>query len=308
MSQVGRVLLRLSAAVGALCLLATALCLVAGVRPVVVRSGSMSPALQVGAVALLRTAPAEDVVVGDVVSVLAAPGDRITHRVVSVDPMPDGSAALRLRGDANAVPDPRPYTVREVDRLVGHVPWVGRPVLWLRTPAGLAALGLYALTLGWVVVRPGAGDRRRAQVPRRGHLGRRAAAVGATAALAVTATAPADAAWADPVAVSGTTLTAYDVPAPALSCSGALLSATVSWTAVTSPYALTYSAVNALGASFTVNASGSTRWVTVSGLLSGASVLVRVTAAVPGAPSWMSSTTTQTVTSLLGLGAGYGCS
>lgn len=96
-----------------------------GYDPVIVASGSMSPALGRGDIVLTRPVDDRGAAVGDVVNHHIDGGRRI-HRVVEV--APDG---LRTKGDANRGVDPSPVDpddVLGVGRLV--VPHLGLPVLW----------------------------------------------------------------------------------------------------------------------------------------------------------------------------------
>lgn len=71
-----------------------------------VRSASMAPAIDTGALVVLREARAEDLAVGDVIT-FEQPGDPdtlVTHRIVGIDG--DGATrALRTKGDANVSED-----------------------------------------------------------------------------------------------------------------------------------------------------------------------------------------------------------
>ena len=82
----------------------------------VFRSGSMSPDIRTGALALATPVDARDIRPGDVVSVHAADGSQITHRVVSSTLRGD-EASLVLRGDANSTPDAEVYVVRTAERV-----------------------------------------------------------------------------------------------------------------------------------------------------------------------------------------------
>src|SRR6478672_13379767 len=81
--QVGHLALSLGAAIGVLCLVMTLAGVCFGVRPMVFLSGSMSPTIPAGSLALTRPVPAADLRPGDVV---AAPlGDElVTHRIVAI--------------------------------------------------------------------------------------------------------------------------------------------------------------------------------------------------------------------------------
>lgn len=115
----------LGAGVGLLCLGVAALAVFFGITPLVFRSGSMSPQIPTGALALARTTSAADLQTGDVVSVIRADGERVTHRLVSEKPVGDGRWSLVVKGDANAEADPEPVITAKVDRVFWSVPRVG---------------------------------------------------------------------------------------------------------------------------------------------------------------------------------------
>ncbi len=134
---------------GVLTALAGVAQVVLDVRPLVVRSGSMAPALPVGSLALARPAPVEEIEPGDVISVMRGEGTRVTHRVVAAE----GDGALRrltTQGDANSTPDTDPVTAAQVDRVVLTLPAVGR-ALQLRdsTAVQLVAAALVGAALCW---------------------------------------------------------------------------------------------------------------------------------------------------------------
>ena len=118
------------AGLGAACLVLTAVALLLGARPLVIRTGSMAPGLPVGTVALVRAEPASRVSVGDVVAVLRADGRRIMHRVRRARPAGGDAMTLVLKGDRNRAADP-PVTVGTVERPILLVPAAGRPLNWL---------------------------------------------------------------------------------------------------------------------------------------------------------------------------------
>lgn len=289
-----QVALTVGAIAGVLCFLVMLAGLAFGVRPLVFLSGSMSPTIDTGALAIARSVPAADLRLGDIVSVPTPAGQRVTHRIVDVQHV-DETAVLRLKGDANEAIDAAPYQVDTADVVLFSIPEVGFVLSWLTSPAGLFLLGLYAALLVSVIargataprarrvkggarrleagpVRPAApvaapaGGRHRASGPRRrtarspilvlarGLLPSRstggrhrkgapprparlharprvrpaltlpitAATIVAGGWVAGTAE-PTLAAWADPGSVSGTTQTAYAVPAPPSGASCAAL-------------------------------------------------------------------------------------
>jgi hypothetical protein len=207
----------------------------------------MSPTIDTGSVALARNVPAGDLRAGDVVSVVARSGERVTHRIVSTEPAPDG-VRLTLRGDANRAADPAPYVVDSAYRVFWHAPWVGYAVATLSAPMGLVALasGLFLLAVG---ARAGTrprrpGGRRAAHRGRRPRRGR--SVVAAVAATIAALTGPAGSAsaapWTDDVLVTGQPLTAATLVAPSISCSGAglLQRPTISWATPAGPAPTSY--------------------------------------------------------------------
>lgn len=145
--------LNIGAIVGLICIVAAGLSMFLGIRPLVFQSGSMSPSITTGALALARTAPAQQLEVGDVVSVTNPSGVRVTHRVTSLEPFDDGEVSMTMRGDANAAEDPMPYLIGEADRVFFHVNGLGYAVSWLSNPVaiflgGMLAGGLVVIAFG----------------------------------------------------------------------------------------------------------------------------------------------------------------
>lgn len=153
------VVLNLAALLGVICLAATIAVLALGLRPIAFGSDSMSPAISSGDLALTRSVPAGDIGVGDVVSVDNRAGQRITHRVVSVQPF-GNSIRLTLKADAAGAPDAEAYDVTSADKVVTVVPWAGHLV---GSPVGLAIAAIFVAALALVVFIP----RRRLQGMRR---------------------------------------------------------------------------------------------------------------------------------------------
>lgn len=177
MRRLRSAVLTTGAVLGSLCLLWTAGILVAGVTPLVVLSGSMSPALQAGDLAFARTVPVDDVRVGDVVSVVGDDGVRLTHRVFAIDTDGNDRPVLRLKGDANASPDAADYSPATVDRVVGGIPQAGRFLSAAASPwamGGAVVLLASCLAIGAGHARTG----RRDAAPRETS-SRRARAIGA---------------------------------------------------------------------------------------------------------------------------------
>ncbi|MBO9521282.1 MAG: signal peptidase I [Nocardioidaceae bacterium] len=138
---------------GVLCLVLGGLSLAFGVKPVIFRSGSMSPAIGTGALAFTHPVDAAGLHVGDVVTVRNDKGVRVTHRIRSITPNGD-RATLVLKGDANRVVDGEAYEVGpgagSADRVLFSVPKAGYVVSALSgrlgTFAGGVLVGLVLLT------------------------------------------------------------------------------------------------------------------------------------------------------------------
>lgn len=101
-------------------------------RFVPVLSGSMSPYIDTGDVAVLEPLSAEDLEVGDVIAFNAPVGDRqlMLHRVSEVvSPAPD--LQIRTRGDANSSNDPWVASIADGSlwHATGEIPLLGRPVV-----------------------------------------------------------------------------------------------------------------------------------------------------------------------------------
>ncbi|MGW9569098.1 signal peptidase I, partial [Prescottella equi] len=126
--------LNVGAIAGLICVVVAGVSFLFGIKPLVFRSGSMSPEIPTGALALSKSTPASNLHVGDVVSVQTESGTRITHRIHEVLSSDGTTSALVLKGDANQDADVMPYTVTEADRVFFSVPGLGYAVSWLSTP------------------------------------------------------------------------------------------------------------------------------------------------------------------------------
>lgn len=240
-------LLTVGAVVGTLCIVATLAMVAFDMKPLVFRSGSMSPAIDTGALAYAKGTPVGDLKNGDIVSVENSSGTRITHRITAIEP--NGSrAALTLKGDANEDADAVPYVVSSADRVVFSIPRAGYVVAWLSGPIGIFAGGLLVGLLSIIAFTPGRGRKHGGN--KRGGMKRDGALVAVLAiGLAGMGTAGSirpvltEAYFTNlPTATSGA-LTAHTVAAPVLSCNqGVVRSVTFTWTAVSpvTNYTFTY--------------------------------------------------------------------
>jgi signal peptidase len=124
------------------------------------KTGSMSPGIPAGSLALVREIPAAEARVGDVVTV-ERPGQLpVTHRVVSSTAGPGSLTTLVLKGDANAAVDPAPYRVASVRVVVWSTPGLARVVVWLGDPRVLGAVTLGVASLVTWAFWPRSGPAR----------------------------------------------------------------------------------------------------------------------------------------------------
>lgn len=146
-SRAGRILgetvLTLLAVFGFICAALAIAAWTMNIGIILFKTGSMAPEIPAGSMSIVRTIPAEQAQIGDVVTVERPNQMPITHRVTSNAPDPDpgrgpDARIIEMKGDANPGPDPFPYRVTEV-----------REVLWAK-----AGWGEYVVLVSqpWVMV------------------------------------------------------------------------------------------------------------------------------------------------------------
>lgn len=237
--RAGSLALTGGAVLGVVCLLLTVVAPLVGVRPLIYLSGSMSPTIPAGSLALAKETPASELRVGDVVTVPHGE-THLTHRIVEIT-QHDGAASLRLRGDANEVADATTYRVTSAPTTFVSVPHVGAVVAWLSRPPGVFLLAGYAALVIGSLRRPRGDDRDDGDDEdgaADGPDGRRAGRLGAKAAagalvVSCVAAVPAHAAWVDTVDIDGTAVTAATVTPPVVRCGLLSIGSTeLRWSAV----------------------------------------------------------------------------
>ncbi len=211
------VFLTFGALLGVLCIVATIAGVAFGVKPLVFRSGSMSPAIHTGDLAVSRTVDASSLKTGDIVSVVNSEGNRVTHRLVNIASQGD-ARQLTLKGDDNRVADTEVYTVTKAERVLFDIPKAGYVVNAAASPYGIFALGVYVTAMLLLVFRrkrpedDSDGDApspsRRRQGGARKADSKRARATARTVATTAFAAAfavasPASAHWIDDAAIAG---------------------------------------------------------------------------------------------------------
>ena len=114
---------------------------------IVVRGGSMEPAIGLGSVIDIVHVQPADLRPGDVVTLKDAAGTLLSHRVNRVVSLPDG-IYIETKGDANATPEavlvPASQVVGRVD---ASIPKVGYVLYLLTLPTGILTLMSIALTM-----------------------------------------------------------------------------------------------------------------------------------------------------------------
>lgn len=162
---IGDALLRIAAAAGTVCILLVVLAFTAQITLIMFRTGSMSPTIPAGSVAVVQRIPAAEIGVGDVVTV-DRPGELpVTHRITTITPGPSAQErVITMRGDANAADDPFPYTVSSVRKVLFSVPGIALVVAGMGDPIVLGALTVAATSLVVWAFWP-RGQRRSAHDP-----------------------------------------------------------------------------------------------------------------------------------------------
>ncbi len=139
--------LDLAAAGGAVCIVLVGLAFFFHISLILFQTGSMTPTIPAGSVALVQEIPASEVRLGDVVTVDRAGELPITHRVIEIEPAAHGQVRLTLRGDANPSPDPAPYLVSHVRRVIASVPGLARVIVFVSNRWMMVAITLLVSSL-----------------------------------------------------------------------------------------------------------------------------------------------------------------
>jgi signal peptidase I len=123
-------------------LLSASLPLALGARSMVVRSGSMTPAIRTGDVVVVRPIAPTEASVGDVVTFKDPDrsGRLLVHRVRAISRQ-EGQVAITTQGDANTTQEHWRVPVDgTIGTVVYRVPLLGFAVSWIGSPAGRIGL------------------------------------------------------------------------------------------------------------------------------------------------------------------------
>lgn len=149
---IGRMLgdlgLWIAAAAGVVCIVLVILAMTAQITLIMFRTGSMSPTIPAGSVAVVQRVDAAQVEVGDVVTVDREDELPVTHRVTSVERgASESERIITMRGDANATDDPFPYTVTSVRTVLFSIPGIASVIVGMGDPWVLGGLTAGATVL-----------------------------------------------------------------------------------------------------------------------------------------------------------------
>lgn len=155
-------LLWVAAVAGVLCMVLVVLALTANITLIMFRTGSMSPTIPAGSVAVVQQVAASDIAIGDVVTVDREGDLPVTHRVTSVSAGPTADQrVITMRGDANAADDPYAYTVQTVRVVLFSVPGIATVIVAMGDPLVLGGLTIGATVLVVWAFWPRSPRRRR---------------------------------------------------------------------------------------------------------------------------------------------------
>lgn len=143
----GDALLTLLAIAGAICIVAVIAAFVFHIHLIMFKTGSMAPTIPTGSLAVVRDIPAAEIQIGDVATVQRGEGELpITHRVIAKEPIlgplgaPTDTWRIELKGDANPQPDPSPYEVTTVGKVLWSAPKLAYVVATIGTPKSMAVI------------------------------------------------------------------------------------------------------------------------------------------------------------------------
>ncbi|MFP7833840.1 signal peptidase I [Marisediminicola sp. LYQ134] len=100
----------------------------AGATPLTILTSSMEPGLPPGTLIVVEPVDPDELVIGDVVTYQIRSGDPtvITHRIIGITAVTDGTRTFQLQGDNNSDPDPEAVLEEQVQGRVWYsVPYVG---------------------------------------------------------------------------------------------------------------------------------------------------------------------------------------
>jgi signal peptidase len=131
----------------ALLLIFSVLPITGNYKVLIVLSGSMSPAIKMGSVVVVK--PASDYAIGDVITFgpMSKTKTPTTHRIYDIKVV-DNNPVYITKGDANNAPDAREIKKTDIlGKVLFSVPYVGFAVDAARKPAGFALIIIVPATM-----------------------------------------------------------------------------------------------------------------------------------------------------------------
>lgn len=139
MSKVIRIIENVLFMIAMFIMVCALICQIAGLKPVVVMSGSMEPAIPTGSLAFIGTGD-QEIAAGDVITFNAG-GLLVTHRVIGIT-----ERGYKTKGDNNVDPDAGFVKAASVEgKMMFRIPVLGRFLKSILLPAGISVTLLYIL-------------------------------------------------------------------------------------------------------------------------------------------------------------------
>lgn len=119
-----------------------------GIKPVIVLSGSMEPAIKTGDMIFLHKADPVKLQEGDVICYLSS-GKAVTHRIAGILAGEDGEMRYVTKGDANNAEDRVAVTADQLEGIWkgGRIPGAGRLILFMQSSIGMLVFIICPLLL-----------------------------------------------------------------------------------------------------------------------------------------------------------------
>lgn len=147
---VSDVLLNLLSIAGVICIIAVICAFTFNITLIMFKTGSMTPTIPTGSLAIVQKTHASEIRVGDVTTIDRPSQLPVTHRVTAIEPVGNGMYSIRMQGDANDSEDPAPYLATEVRKVLWHIPELGYLVAKAQNPKVMAVTTMaMALLVTW---------------------------------------------------------------------------------------------------------------------------------------------------------------